>query len=165
MPASPWSAMIRPSGIEPRPDQSFSTTPTLLLGMYRTPDTATSVKNATSTKIAIGTSQASDPRPPTCWATGMTTQDSNGENMGVNPSKARTPGPAFATVGRPTRPSFRVLSHDRPQYPGQSGVTRRDRRRPTSPRKPHPAHPGPIRADHPSGIDGPNPAYPESVLK
>ena len=42
MPASPARAMIRPVGTDPRADHSFSTIPTRLFGMYRTPESTTS---------------------------------------------------------------------------------------------------------------------------
>ena len=43
--------MIRPVGTEPRADQSFSTTPTRLFGMYRTPESTTSENPPTTSPI------------------------------------------------------------------------------------------------------------------
>ena len=106
MPASPWSETIRPSVTDPRPDQSFSTTPTLLLGMYRTPENATRAKNPTSANTA---NTATGP-PGTACAIGQATIGSNGQDMGANPCSEDGGPRRSGRHGRPSRtgrsPSF-----------------------------------------------------------
>ena len=63
-PASPLRAMIRPSGTDPLGDQSFSTTPTRLFGMYRIPESTTAATTAPSNPTAGKTSQS----PGKAWA-------------------------------------------------------------------------------------------------